>query len=273
MAAARQHQQEAQEQLFQHRYAAELQHEAHLERKAREVDSLAEEAASMAVAVEAFRAILAAQFELLDSHVKRIALQKQQIELVLAETQHALTDTQQVMSQDKQTANNHISFLQEQLKTRSQELTDSQSEVAQLTELTELKAQLESQIAVLGFKLASSIDGKVDGGNYEGDEGRARDEAKSGLISFSHRWIDMLDSDSEDAAEAQRQEESDAVNQWQLRAAQDSIVSLNKDLEQARVHLEDTRRMQTKAQEVELDLTFQLHAAERCMSQLSRDLE
>jgi len=60
LAAARQHQQEAQAHLFQHRYAAELQHEAHLERKAQEVDSLAEEAASIAVAVEAFRAILAA---------------------------------------------------------------------------------------------------------------------------------------------------------------------------------------------------------------------
>ena len=37
--------------------------------------------------------------------------------------------------------------------------------------------------------------------------------------------------------------------------------------------LEHTRRMQKKTQEVELELTSQLHAAERSMSQFSRDLE
>jgi hypothetical protein len=54
--------------------------------------------------------------------------------------------------------------------------------------------------------ISSSFDGR-GGGNLnrdEDDEGRARpdDQAKRGLVLFSHRWRDILDSDSEDATDA-----------------------------------------------------------------------
>ena len=68
--------------------------------------------------------------------------------------------------------------------------------------------------------------------------------------------------------------------EMQLHGAQDSISSLGKDLEQARmdlealqVELDDTRRLHRKAKEIELELASHLHAAERSISQLSRDLE
>ena len=71
--------------------------------------------------------------------------------------------------------------------------------------------------------ISSSFYGR-GGGNDEGDGGRARpdDQAKRGLVLFSHRWRDMLDSDSEDAldaAQAHRQEEA-TVNQCKVKMNQ-----------------------------------------------------
>jgi hypothetical protein len=76
-------------------------------------------------------------------------------------------------------------------------------------------AKLEREPAI-----SSSFDGR-GGGTDEDDGGRARpdDQAKRGLVSFSHPWRDMLDSDSEDAkdaAEAHRQEEA-TVNQCKVK--------------------------------------------------------
>ena len=71
--------------------------------------------------------------------------------------------------------------------------------------------------------ISSSFYGR-GGANDEGDGGRARpdDQAKRGLVLFSHRWRDMLDSDSEDAldaAQAHRQEEA-TVNQCKVKMNQ-----------------------------------------------------